>query len=55
MHIGIEYVIAAYGIWFCTFAVYILMTKRSMRIAEKTIEAIKQKVPESPENTDKKG
>ena len=55
MLLGVEYVVAAYLIWVFTFAFYILMTKRRMRIAEKTIEAIKQKVPESPENTDKKG
>jgi len=47
---GVEYVIAAYGIWVCTFAVYILMTKRRMRIAGQTVEAIKQRVSESSDN-----
>ncbi len=53
MLIGVEYVVAAYGIWVCTFAVYILMTKRRMRITGQTIEAIKQRVSESSDNTDK--
>ena len=53
MLIGVEYVVAAYGIWVCTFAVYILMTKRQMRIASQTIEAIKQRVSESSDNPDK--
>ena len=50
---GIEYVVAAYGIWVCTFAVYILMTKRRMRIAGQTVEAIKQRVSESSDNPNK--
>ncbi len=53
MLIGVEYVVTAYGIWVCTFAVYILMTKRRMRIAGQTIEAIKQRVSESSDNPDK--
>ena len=47
MLIGVEYVVAAYGIWVCTFAVYILMTKRRMRIAGQTVDEIKQRVSES--------
>ena len=54
MLFGVEYVFAAYGIWVCTFAVYILMTKRQMRIAGQTVEAIKQRVSESSDNPDKK-
>ena len=54
MVIGVEYVVAAYGIWVCTFAVYILMTKRRMRISGKTIETIKQRLSESSDNPDKK-
>ena len=53
MLIGVEYVVAAYGIWVCTFAVYILMTKRRMRIAGQTVEAIKQRVSDSSDNPDK--
>ena len=55
MLIGLEYVVAAYLIWVCTFAVYILITKRRMRIARQTIEAIKQRLSESSDNPDKKG
>ena len=54
MLIGVEYVVAAYGIWVCTFTVYILMTKRRMRIASQTVEAIKQRFSESSDNPDKK-
>ncbi len=53
MLIGVEYVVAAYGIWICAFAVYILMTKRRMRIAGQTVEAIKQRVSESSDNPNK--
>ena len=53
MLIGVEYVVAAYTVWVCTFAVYILMTKRRMRIAGHTVEAIKQRVSESLDNPDK--
>ena len=52
MLIGVEYVVAAYGIWVCTFAVYILMTKLRLRIAEQKVEAIKQRVSESSDNSD---
>ena len=54
MLIGVEYVVAAYLIWVCTFAVYILMTKRRMRISSQTIDKIKQRVSESSDNPDKK-
>ena len=53
MLIGVEYVVTAYGIWVCTFAVYILMTKRRMKIAGQTVEAIKQRVFESSDDPDK--
>ncbi len=52
MLVGVEYVFAAYGIWVCTFVFYILVTKRRMRIASQTIEAIKQRVSESSDNPD---
>lgn len=51
MIIGLEYVLAAYGIWICTFAVYILLTKRRMKIAGQTVEALKQRVSESSDRT----
>ena len=50
---GVEYVVAAYGIWVCIFAVYIVMTKRRMRIANQTVKAIKQRVSKSSDNPDK--
>ena len=53
MPIGFEYVVAAYIIWVFTFAVYILMTKRRMRISGQTIETIKQRFSESSDNPDK--
>ena len=51
---GFEYVVAAYLIWVCTFAVYILMPTRRMRISGQTIETIKQRLSESSDNPDKK-
>ena len=54
MLIGVEYVVAAYGIWVCTFAVYILMTKRRMKITGQTVEAINQRVSESLDNPENK-
>ena len=54
MLIGVEYVVTAYGIWVCTFAVYILMTKRRMRITEQAVEAINQRVSESLDNPEKR-
>ena len=53
MLIGVEYVVAAYLIWVCTFAVYILMTKSRMKISGQTIESIKQRLSESSDNPDK--
>ena len=53
MLIGVEYVVAAYLIWICTFAVYILMNKRRMRISGQTIETIKQRLSESSDNPEK--
>ena len=53
MLIGVEYVVAAYLIWVCTFAVYILMTKRRMIISGQTIETIQQRLSESSDNSNK--
>ncbi len=50
MLIGLEYVAAAYGIWVSAFVFYIIVTKRRMKIAEKTLEAMKQRVTESLDN-----
>ena len=53
MFIGIEYVVAAYGIWVGTFVIYVLITKRRMKILNRTVNAIKQRFSESSNNTDK--
>ena len=53
MLFGFEYVVSAYLIWVCTFAVYIIITKRRMRILGQTVEAIKQRISESSDNPDK--
>ena len=50
---GVEYVVAAYLIWICAFAVYILMNKRRMRISGQTIETIKQRLSESSDKPEK--
>ena len=47
MLIGLEYVVAAYGIWAGTFVVYILLTKRRMKIADQTVTLLEQRVSES--------
>ena len=53
MLIGVKYVVAAYLIWICTFAVYILMNKRRIRISDQTIETIKQRLSKPSDNPDK--
>ena len=47
MLIGLEYVVAAYGIWVGTFVVYIFLTKRRMKIADQTVNLLEQRVSES--------
>lgn len=47
MLIGLEYVVAAYGIWVGTFAIYIILTKRSMKNADQTVTLLEQRVSES--------
>ena len=47
MLIGLEYVVAAYGIWYGTFAIYIFLTKRSMKNADQTVTLLEQRVSES--------
>ena len=46
MLIGLEYVVAAYGIWVGTFVVYILLTKRRMKNADQTVTLLEQRVSE---------
>ena len=47
MLIGLEYVVAAYGIWVGTFVVYIFLTKRRMKNADQTVTFLEQRVSES--------
>ena len=53
MLIGFEYVVSAYVIWVCTFTVYIILTKRRLRIIGQTLKTIKQRISESSDNPDK--
>ena len=54
MLFGVEYVVAAYVIWICTFAIYILMIKVQIKIAGKTIQSIKERISESSDTSEKK-
>ena len=47
MLIGLEYVVAAYVIWVGTFAIYIFLTKRSMKNADQTVTLLEQRVSAS--------
>ena len=47
MLIGLEYVVAAYGIWVGTFAIYIFLTKRSMKNADQTVVVLERRISES--------
>ena len=49
MLIGLEYVVAAYGIWVGTFVVYIFLTKGSMKIADQTVVVLERRFSESHE------
>jgi len=49
MLIGLEYVVAAYGIWVGTFVVYIILTKRRMKIADQTVVVLERRFSESHE------
>ena len=51
MHIGLEYVVSAYGIWVLTFVVFIFLTKRRLKITNQTVVALEQRVSESHENS----
>ena len=51
MHIGLEYVVSAYGIWVLTFAVFIYLSKRRLKITNQTVVALEQRVSESHENS----
>ena len=47
---GIEYVFAAYGIWICTFVIYIFTNKKRQKTLNKTIAALGKKNPVSTES-----
>jgi hypothetical protein len=43
MLIGLEYVIAAYGIWLITFVVYIILTKRRLKTTSHSVAALEER------------
>ena len=43
MLIGLEYVIAAYGIWLITFVVYIILTKRRLKTTSHAVSALEER------------
>ena len=43
MIIGLEYVIAAYGIWLITFVVYIILTKRRLKTTIHSVAALEER------------
>jgi len=43
MLIGLEYVIAAYGIWLITFVFYIMLTKRRLKKTSHAVAAIEER------------
>ena len=47
MFIGLEYVVSAYGIWVCTFTIYILLTKRRLKKTNQTVVALEQRASEN--------
>ena len=50
MLIGLEYVVSAYGIWVCTFAIYILLAKHRLKKTNQTVVALEQRASESYNN-----
>ncbi len=48
---GLEYVLMAYGIWICTFVIYIFINKRRKKDLIKTIVALEKKSSGSTQNT----
>ena len=47
MVIGLEYVIAAYGIWLITFVVYIILTKRRLKTTIHSVAALEERFSET--------
>ena len=50
MFIGLEYVVSAYGIWVCTFVIYILLTKRRLKKTNQTVVVLEQRALEPCQN-----
>ena len=46
MLIGLEYVVATYGIWLVTFVVYIFLTKRRLKTTNDAVYILEQRVTE---------
>ena len=44
MLIGLEYVIAAYGIWLITFVVYIILTKLRLKTTSHAVAVLEERV-----------
>ena len=43
MILGLEYVVAAYGIWLLTFAGYIFLTKHHLKITNRAVRELEQR------------
>ncbi len=43
MIIGLEFVFSAYGIWLCTFFIYVVLTKQRTKFVNKSISALELK------------
>ena len=46
MLIGIEYVVATYGIWLVTFVVYIFLTKHRLKTTNDAVSLLEKRVTE---------
>lgn len=51
MLIGLEYVIAAYVIWLSTFVIYILLTKRRLKIVNSSVAALQERKSKIDDNS----
>ena len=51
MLIGLEYVIAAYGIWLITFVVYIILTKRRLKTISHAVAGLEERFSGTPTAT----
>ena len=51
MLIGLDYVIAAYGIWLITFVVYIILTKRRLKTISHAVAGLEERFSGTPAAT----